>query len=172
MPAVLKRKKVLVGFGVVAAMALAGAAYAYFTSSGAGTGTGSVGTSSALTVHGTTAGPLYPGSSTTVSFTVDNPSNGHEQLGTIHLASVTACDQALTGGTCASGHEITSCEGVETGASDTNANNFYMPDVVSNQDVAPGSGQAVTATGTLKLNDLPSSQDTCKNAYLLLNFTS
>ena len=62
----LKRKKVLVGFGVVAAMALAGAAYAYFTSSGSGTGTGSVGTSSALTVHGTTAGAVYPGSSTTV----------------------------------------------------------------------------------------------------------
>jgi hypothetical protein len=168
----MKSKKFLVGLGLAGALVLAGAAYAYFTSSGSGTGTGSVGTSSALTVHGTTAGAVYPGSSTTVSFTVDNPSNGHEQLGTIHLASVTACDQAFSNGTCASGHEVTTCEGVETGSSDTNTNNFYMPDVVSNQDVGPGSGQTVSATGTLKLNDLASNQDACKNAYLLLNFTS
>ena len=172
MPSVLKRRKVVVGMGIVAALALSGAAYAYFTSSGSGTGTGSVGTSTALVVHGTTGGAVYPGSSTTVSFTADNPSNGHEQLGTIHLASITACDQAFSGGTCASGHEITGCESVETGGSDTNTNNFYMADVVSNQDIAPGNGQSVTATGTLKMNDLSSSQDACKNAFLQLNFTS
>ena len=34
------------------------------------------------------------------------------------------------------------------------------------------SGQSVTATGTLKMNDLSSSQDSCKNANLTLNFTS
>jgi hypothetical protein len=47
-----------------------------------------------------------------------------------------------------------------------------MPDVVANQDVASGNGQAITATGTLTMNDLNSSQNTCKNANLTLNFTS
>src|SRR5579863_10185497 len=70
---------------------LAGGAVAYFTTSGSGTGTATVGTNSALTIHGTSASTLYPGTSSTVSFTVDNPSAGNQQLGTIHLASVKAC---------------------------------------------------------------------------------
>jgi hypothetical protein len=110
--------------------------------------------------------------STTVTFTADNPSSGHQQIGTIHLASIVACDSAFSGGTCPSGHEVTSCESVETGASDTSTSNFWMADVVSSQDLASGSGQSVSATGTLKMNDLSTSQDSCKNANLLLNFTS
>ncbi|MFL5824136.1 MAG: hypothetical protein ACJ764_11925, partial [Solirubrobacteraceae bacterium] len=66
----------------------------------------------------------------------------------------------------------TTCESVETGSSDGNTANFWMADVVSNQDVASGNGQSVTATGSLKMNDLSSNQDACKNANLLLNFTS
>ena len=156
----------------VGALVLAGAAFAYFTTTGSGTGTASVGTSSALTIHGTTTGSLYPGTSTTVSFTADNPSSGKQQIGTIHLASIVACNTAFVAGACPSGHEITTCESVETGASDTTTSNFWMPDVVSNQDLASGSGQTVTATGTLTMNDLASSQDSCKSVNLLLNFTS
>ncbi len=171
-----RRKKVFAALGVLAVLAAAGAAIAYFTSSGSGTGTASVGTSSALTIHGTSASTLYPGTSSTVSFTVDNPSSGHEQLGTIHLASIKACTgtgSSWNGSACSnSGTEQTTCESVETGASDTNTANFWMADVVANQDVGNGNGQAVTATGTLKMNDLSSSQDACKNANLTLNFTS
>jgi hypothetical protein len=47
-----------------------------------------------------------------------------------------------------------------------------MPDVVSNQDFGSGNGQTVTATGTLKMNDLSSNQNACENANLTLNFTS
>ena len=167
----IKRKKVLVGMSV-GVLALAGAAFAYFTTSGSGTGTGSVGTSSALTIHGSTSGSLYPGTTTTVTFTADNPSAGKQQLGTIHLGSVVACDQAFSGGTCASGHEVTTCESVETGSSDGNTANFWMANVASNQDLASGNGQSVTATGSLKMNDLATSQDSCKSVNLLLNFTS
>src|SRR5436305_13196886 len=56
----------------------AGIAVAYFTTTGSGTGTGSVGTSSAMTLHGTVAGTLYPGVSSTVNLTVDNPSSSHQ----------------------------------------------------------------------------------------------
>ena len=154
----------------------AGIAVAYFTTTGSGTGTGSVGTSSAMTLHGTVASTLYPGVSSTVNLTVDNPSSGHQLLGTVHLASVKACvgaSSSWNGSACSnSGSEATTCESVETGASDTNSSNFWMADVVSNQDFGNGNGQTVTATGTLKMNDLNSSQDACKNANLTLNLTS
>jgi hypothetical protein len=167
------RKKKLIGAAtVLITLALGGAAVAYFSASGSGTGTASVGTSAALTIHGSTSGSLYPGVSGTVTFTADNPSAGKQKIGTIHLASIVACDQAFSGGTCASGHEVTSCESVETGATDANTANFWMPDVAANQDLASGNGQSVTATGSLKMNDLATSQDACKNVNLLLNFTS
>jgi hypothetical protein len=158
--------------GVIGVVALAGAAYAYFTASGSGTGSATVGTSTALTLHGATSPSLFPGSTSTVTLTADNPSGGKERLGTVHLASVVACDQAFTGTTCASGHEITTCESVETGSSDGNAANFWMPDVVENQEVAAGNGQTVSTPGSLTMNDLSTSQDSCKSANLLLNFTS
>ena len=116
-----------------------------------------------------------PGTSSAVTFTVDNPSSGHQQVGTIHLASINACPSGDTwnGTACSNGGiEITSCESVETGASDTNTANFWMPDVVSNQDLPTGNGQAITASGTLTMNDLNSSQNTCKNTNLTLNSTS
>ena len=45
-------------------------------------------------------------------------------------------------------------------------------EVAANQQVASGSGQSITATGTLTMNNLGSSQNTCQNANLTLNFTS
>lgn len=155
---------------------LAGGAAAYFSTTGSGTGTATVGASSALTIHGTSGSTLYPGTSSTVAFTVDNPSSGHQQLGTIHLASVKACvgsGSSWSGTSCSNGGtEATTCESVETGASDTNTANFWMPDVVSGQDFGNGNGQTVTAGGTLKMNNLNSNQDSCQNANLTLNFTS
>ena len=171
----LTRKRTLAVSALLLLLLTAGAV-AYFSTTGSGTGTATVGTGSALTIHGNSASTLYPGTSSTVSFTVDNPSSGHQQLGTIHLASVKACvgaGSSWNGTTCSnSGTEATTCESVETGAADTNTGNFWMPDVVANQDVGNGNGQAVTASGTLKMNDLSSSQDACKNANLTLNFTA
>jgi hypothetical protein len=165
------RSRKALAFALAGSLAIVGAAVAYFTTSGSGTGTATVGTSSALTIHGTTTSTLYPGGTTPVSFTVDNASSGNQQLGTVHLASVVACDTALVAGACPSGHTIATCVSSETGASDTNTANFYMADVVSNQVFPAGNGQSVTATGTLKMNNLNSSQDSCKSANLLLNFT-
>ena len=172
---ILHSKRGRVAVGVVASLALAGGAYAYFTASGSGTGSATVGAASALAIHGTSASALYPGTSSTVSFTVDNTSPGHEQVGTIRLASVKACPAGDTwsAGACSNGGtEIASCESVETGPTDGNTANFWMPDVVADQQVASGNGQAVTATGTLTMNNLSSSQDSCQSANLTLNFTS
>jgi hypothetical protein len=155
----------------VAAVAVAG--YAYFSTSGSGTAPAAIGTSSAVTLHGTSAAALYPGTSSTVSFTVDNPGTGPQYVGTIHLASVVACDTAFVSGACPSGREISGCESINNGSSaNAGTNNFYMADVAANQSIPSGTGQSVTATGTLTMNNLASSQDICKNANLLLNLTS
>lgn len=171
----INRKRVLSALASVAVLAIAGVAFAYFSTSGSGSGSAAVGASSALTIHGTTSSTLYPGTSTPVSFTVDNPSSGHQRLGTVHLSAVHACvgtSSTWNGTTCTnSGTEATTCESVDSSSSST-TDNFSMPDVVVNGDYGSGSGQAVTQTGTLAMNDLASSQDTCKSANLTLSFTS
>jgi hypothetical protein len=171
-----KRRITVLAVLLIALIAAIGG-WAYFTTTGSGNGTATVGTSSALTLHGVAATTLYPGTTSSVTFTVDNPSTGHQQLGTIHLSGVKACTgtgSSWNGSACSnSGTEQTSCESSETGASDTNTANFWMKDVVANQDIAgSASGAAVTATGTLQMNNLASAQDSCKNANLTLLLTS
>ncbi len=173
----IRRRKGLTILSLVGVIALAGVAYAYFSSTGTGTGSATVGTSTALTVTGTSASTLYPGTTSSISFTVSNPGTGHEQLTSIQLASVKACvgsGSSWNGSSCSnSGTEATTCESVETGATDGNTANFWMPNVSENQDVAGGASNAtVTNNGTLTMNDLSSNQDACKNANLTLNFTT
>jgi hypothetical protein len=148
-----------------------GGAYAYFTA----TGTGTVGTSASITVNGTVSGTLYPGTSSTVNFTVNKPSSGHQRLGTVSLTGVHACTgtgYSWNGTSCTnSGIEQTTCESYDTNASST-IDNFSMQNVVFNQDFAPGDNQAVTATGTFTMNDLNSSQSAYENAKLTLSLTA
>ena len=142
-------------FALTAALvvAVAGGAYAYFTTSGTGTGTASVGSSSAVTLHATVTGSLYPGTSSPVSFTVDNPSSGKQRVGTISLVSITPdashseCSTVINGGNP----------------------DFTMAAVTVNQTFGTGNGQAVTATGTLAMNETGVSQDKCQGATLTLN---
>jgi hypothetical protein len=179
----LTKKRVALLTALVVAASAVGA-WAYFTANGTGSGTATVGTSSNLTLHGSTTGNLYPGSTVTMSFTVDNPGGGTERLGTIYLAGVKACtgtgstwDPTLNsgaGGCSNSGTEQTGCESVDPGnAADANASNFYMADVAENQDLAGGAtGVSATNSGTLKMNNLSSSQDSCKNASLYLQLAT
>jgi hypothetical protein len=144
-------------FVVTAALvvAVAGGAYAYFTTTGSGTGTAAVGSSQAVTLHATVTGSLFPGTSSPVSFTVDNPSSGAQQVGTITLSSITVdgahseCSTVITGG----------------------KPDFTMPAVTVNHAFPSGNGQAVTPTGTLTMNDTGVSQDKCQGATLTLHLT-
>jgi hypothetical protein len=140
----------------IAALAVAGIAVAYFTNLGSGTGTATVGTSSSVTLHGAVASALFPGSSSTVTFTIDNPSLGAEFVNTIHLESITP-DAGHSG-----------CSTVITGGNP----DFAMPDVAAGQGFPPGNGQAVTATGTLTMRETGVNQDACQGATLTLNLTS
>jgi hypothetical protein len=146
-----RRKKFGLALAIVAIVTFgAAAAYAYFSTAGAGTATASTGTSSALVIHGGAATTLYPGTSSTVSFTVDNPSSGHQHVNTLHLGSVTT-DVAHSACVVA---------------------DYTMADVTVAQDVASGNGIAITATGTLSMANASVSQDACKGAPLTLNLTS
>lgn len=144
------RRGALAVVGTIAAVGFAGAAFAYFTASGSGSGTGAAGSNSALTLHGTVASSLYPGTSAAVSFTVDNPSSGHQYVNKIHLVNVTT-DAAHS--TC-------------------DTSDFTMSDVTAAQDFAAGDGQAVTAGGTLAMANTNVSQDGCQGAPLTLHLTS
>jgi hypothetical protein len=183
MKLVTKRRIAFLAALLIAAIAAIGG-WAYFSANGSGSGTATVGTSTNLTLHGSTTGTLYPGSTVSMSFTVDNPGGGTERLGTIYLAGVKACtgagsswDPSLNsgaGGCSSSGTEQTTCESVDPGnAADANSSNFYMADVTENQDLTGGaSGVSATNGGTLKMNNLSSSQDSCKNANLYLQLAT
>lgn len=152
----MTQKRVFVALGCTIAVAAAGIALAYFTSSGSGTGSASVGSSSAVTLHASITGNLYPGSSSPVSFTVDNPSSGVQRVGTVSLASISVD----------SGHS--SCSTTLTGGNP----DFTMAAVPVNQVVNPGNGQSVAATGTLTMNETGTNQDACQGATLTLHLTN
>jgi hypothetical protein len=146
-----RSRKILVALAAGGAtLAIASAAFAYFTTTGSGTGTGTTGTSAAVTIHGTVSSLLYPGTSSPVTFTVDNPSSGHQYVNTIQLTGV-ATDGAHS--TC-------------------NLADYTMANVSAATDVPSGNGNAITATGTLVMANTSVSQDACKNAPLTLTFTS
>lgn len=156
MKKLLTKKRALMLLGSTGALVVASVAYAYFSSTGSGTATATVGSASALTIKGTVGSNLYPGGSATVSFTVDNPSSGAQRVGTISLSSISVdaghstCSKTISGGNP----------------------DFTMPPVTVNKVFPSGTGQAVTPTGTLTMNDTGVSQDACQGATLTLNLTS
>ncbi len=152
----ITRRRALAALAGLATVAVAAAAYAYFTSTGSGTATAKVGTSSAVTLKGTVSGNLYPGASSQVSFTVDNPSTGAQRVGTI----------TLTGITVDAGHST--CSTTISGGNP----DFSMPAVAVNATFPSGNGQAVTPKGTLTMNDTGVSQNACQGAELTLALSS
>lgn len=152
----ITRKRALFALGCTCAMAIAAGAIAYFTTTGSGTGTASVGSSSAVTLHATVSSTLYPGASSPVTFTVDNPSSGSQRVGTISLSSITVD----------AGHST--CSTVITGGNP----DFTMPAVAVNKTFGPGNGQSVTPTGTLTMNETGVSQDACQGATLTLQIVN
>jgi hypothetical protein len=172
------KKRVVAAVSVVAALAMAATAFAYFTTTGSGSGSASVGTSSDITLTGTTSGTLYPGAYETVSLSANNHSPGNQKLGTITLSGVKACPSGSTwdatlnsnaGGCTNSATEVTGCETSSGVSSNDTSKNFYMAPVIENQDLPSGNGTTLTnASATLVMNDLSTSQDSCKSANLYL----
>jgi len=149
-------KRASIALGSTIAIVAAGVAFAYFTSSGSGTGSASVGSSSAVTLHASISSNLFPGSSSPVTLTVDNPSSGVQRVGTVSLSSITVD----------AGHS--SCATTISGGNP----DFTMAAVPVNQVFSPGNGQSVAATGTLAMNETGVNQDGCQGATLTLHLTN
>ena len=157
----LKTKRARAGLALLVLLGFAGAAVAYFTASGSGNGNVTVGTSSALTITPTITAPtggLVPGgTAATVSFSVNNPSSGGQNLGTISLQSVTAYTDSSK----------------STVASGCDTSQFTMASVPVNQDLSSGTTSLPSAdNGSLVFHDSGSNQDGCKGVYLVASFTS
>lgn len=152
----ITRRRTLIALGGTCALAVAGIALAYFTSTGSGTGTAKVGSSSAVTLHATISSSLYPGSSSPVALTVDNPSSGSQRVGTVSLASISVD----------AGHST--CSTTISGGNP----DFTMAAVTVNKVFGPGNGQSVTPSGTLAMNETGLNQDACQGATLTLNLTN
>lgn len=152
----ITRKRALMALFSTLTLVLAGGAYAYFTTTGSGTGTASVGSASTVTLKATVSSTLYPGASSPVSFTVDNPSSGSQRVGTISLSGITVD----------AGHST--CGTVITGGNP----DFSMPAVAVNKTFASGNGQSVTQAGTLTMNDTGVNQNACQGATLTLQLTN
>jgi hypothetical protein len=156
----MNKKVAAIGLAAGLALGVAGAAFAYFTTSGSGTGTGTVGNASGLVLHQASitysnAGSdnaLLPGTSATVTFTVDNNSSGNQQLGTVSLASWTS--------------NKTGCDSVTDPGWIT-----MTPDVV-NTDYNPGSGQTVSGSSVITFNDEAVAQNVCAGAALTFTYAS
>jgi hypothetical protein len=146
----IRRKKHALVVAVVAIVALATAVagYAFWSTTGSGSGQAAAGTTSALTLHASFSAGIYPGGTKSVSFTADSTNPGNVEVGTVHLASVTASDPLCV------------------------VADFTMPDVVENFEVPNGSGTSLPNNGTLSFADTAISQDHCKSATITLNLTS
>ena len=154
----LKTKRARAGLVVLVLLACAGAAVAYFTTTGTGSGSATAGTSSPLTISATmnpASGLLPGGSPADVTFSVNNPSGGNQNVGTVTLTSVSA----YTDNTQAT--PIPGCS----------SSWFTMTPVTENQDV-PSGNTTLTAHGSLQFNDAATSQDACKGAFLVAHFSS
>src|SRR5437870_9678965 len=130
----IKSKSSVALLAVLAVPAVAAVgANAHFTSTGTCTGMAMVVTSTAFVLLGTSASTLYPGTTSVVTFTVDNPGSGNQKLGTIHLASIAACSIAWSGNVCNGGTpgvgDLSSCGSVDLDSGthvDASTKDFYM----------------------------------------------
>ena len=146
-------KRTWVAIAIVLAIAMSAiGAFAYWTTTGSGNGSASVAASNGtVTLHGSAPTNLYPGGSSSVTFTADNAGSSNLYVGTIHLAGVTA----------------------DGGHASCDTSDFTMADVTSNTMVPAGqSGFALGGTGTLDYANTAVNQDACKGASLTLNLTS
>jgi hypothetical protein len=158
------RKKLVATVSSVAlAASLGGVAYAYFTSSGNGSGSATAGTSTAFTITPvTTTGPaLTPtasgtGPSDTVTYTVNNPSSGAQELHSVVISVANADGTAWTA--------VSGCSASDFSVNGAAVGTAYTQTV--NQDLAASSTYGNTVT--LQLIDNSGVQDGCKLATVPL----
>lgn len=146
----LMRKRILVPVVAIAALAIAGIAVAYFTASGTGSGTASVGTAAGVTITGVSFdNALYPGGSTTVRYTINNPSS----------STAVQVDKVVAD----TSYGTTGVDGLPARCS---AADFTFGDVSVGRSI-PANG-SISGSGTLSFAD-NGNQDACQGASPVLH---
>jgi hypothetical protein len=144
-------KRRMITLGTIATFAIAGLAYAYWTGTGTGTGTGTVGDGGTVTVEGTLAPGIEPGSSAGVSFTAANATDSPIQITDVHLEGITPDG------------DHAACE---TG-------DFTMSDATQNHQVPAGAtAETLPNNASLVYENTEVNQDACKGATLTLDLSS
>jgi hypothetical protein len=131
---------------------VAGGAYAFFTSSGSGSGGASVGSASNWTVTpaAATGGPLFPGAGTqTITYTVTNPSSGHQSL-----TATTAVVKSSGGNVTQGGTAVSGC--LASWFTATNTAPTPLPQNLAGSATSTGGSVAVT------MQDSGTAQDVCQ----------
>jgi hypothetical protein len=147
----LMRKRIFVPVAAIAAIAVAGIAVAYFTASGTGSGTASVGAAAGVTIDNVTFdSALYPGGSTTVRYTISNPSADTA----VQVSKVVADTRYGT----------TGVDGLPVGC---DASDFTFADVTVNASIP--ANRSADSTGTLRFADNGRNQDACQGASPVLH---
>ena len=153
-------KKQYLAAGAAAAIIAGGAgvAFAYWTEDGTGSGSASTGTTTGITINQTsTITGLYPGGAPVAlagNFDNSNP-------GPIHVAQVSVA--VATGWSEQADMSKPAC----TAADFT----LTQPDP-TNAEVPSGTGVGSWSGATIKLTDLATNQDNCKNVTVDLAYTS
>ena len=151
MSRLFNRKRALSVLVGLTAVAIAAVAVAFWTGTGSGTGSGAVGEGGAVTLTGTVAPGIAPGTAVPVGFTAANPSGSPIQVGVVHLVGI-AVDA-----------EHAACEKAD----------FTMADVTENHEVpANATAEALPTEGSLVYANTAVSQDACKGATLTLTLSS
>jgi hypothetical protein len=142
----LSKKIAIAAVSTIAAVGVATSAFAYWTTSGGGSGTaGAASATSDLVITGDPALGIHPGGSVAVSGNVHNPNPSSSM---VNVVSAT----------------------VGTSNSDCLPADFHFAPVTVNKQVAAGGNQAFS--GTLTMDDTALSQDACKNATIILTYSS
>lgn len=157
----LLKSKRAIAVTVVGALAVIGSgigAFAYWSTTGTGNGTASVGTATAVTITPITfAATLYPGATTGVTFTVNNPST----TTSVKVGQVVIDTSVATGAP----------NGISGLSGNCLAADFvFAPSSTLSYTIAPSSS-VTDATATLMLKNTALNQDDCKNAAPVLHLT-
>lgn len=150
-----RKKRIIITTAAMLAVG-GGAAFAYWSATGNTTGTASAGSQVDFSVISQTAtgGPLTPGGpSETVPFTVTNPGTGIQKLSNVTVTVATSTGAAWTA--------VTGCS-----AADFTVSAATIP--YGNMT----SGQVVSGTVTVTMNNLSSNQDGCKGVTVPLYFSA
>jgi hypothetical protein len=145
------RKRILVPVVAIAAIAVAGIAVAYFTASGTGSGSATVGSAAGVTIDDVTiADAVYPGGSSTVRFTINNPS----------ADTAVSVDKVVAD----TSFGTTGVDGLPRGC---DASDFTFGDVTVDESISANG--STSSTGTLSLANTNANQDACQGASLTLH---